>query len=1062
MCRCSCHSHQYSEKFVHCPGFSYFTLVKYLLYHIVLLTLSMPLAMAQDYPYIQLTTAQGLPSNYVYGVTEDFEGNIWAYTEAGIAKYDGYTFRTFTVKDGLPGNDVVYAQTGPQGRVWLQIYNNRPAYIWHDSIFTLFERIGFLTTYKGQTSVEDGTYALRTKGKALTEITTNIPGKVLKLFPSEFIHSHSEKFSPRALSTFNSASYHTFISRDSVHYYRIQDIRCLNEDIWVLPKAQNGATFIWKNQAGVWRWKKIGKVDLNKTSTISRSAILDERYVLFMHNLHKGFVLDRKADSFHYFDLNDFGINPKTHTAITSMADYFWLSTDDGAAAFYFNGTLKEVVRLSSLCENNLLNRTYKDRMGNIWIGTLEAGLFFIPYAYTRSRKLLMPRRNKVRFEQLIPWGKGEVMGITAHAGVYAISSNDIKELVKPNPKLLFRSAQKVGQELWVSSNLEAFRLQPGKKNWHKIPLQFKQGPGQKLFFYRNNAKYLEKYAGTPWAFNIVASTYVASKATFFGLASFHSFLKYDLKKQQVAYVNQDLRGNKCMYYDSSREVLLLGNWDGIVQWDEKKTQPYLKKYPQLKNITALYGTPDRLWIGTEGNGLFCYHYKKDSLQLVVDFPNVLQIHPGFGRSILVAGSGGVLVVDGVSGGVLHHFTRLDGLPANETQDVVQLDSSSLLIALPVGLYPMKLDFPALPLPDRSALKITAFSANDQLLGTTDWAKTLPHNRNNIRFNFHLQDIASRGHITYATRLEPLETEWHTQTDRSIQYPGLQRGSYRFHLKATNHYGKTVELEPFAFSIRPAWWETFWFRGLIWIVALSLFYFFIRLRLQRERAKLQKEKALNKQMAALELGALRAQMNPHFVFNALGAIQYYIQTHETEVADEYLTKFAMLMRKYLESSREQIIPLEREVSLLEYYTELEMMRFEGVFKTQIKLSDAIRQQNCYVPSMLIQPFVENAINHGLCERRDGQGLLRILFDGDEEHLLCTIEDNGIGRQNARKRSHKTHSSQAMRIVDEKVETLRLSGQAFIKVQVSDLQPECTDFPGTRVIIDINIPDDENH
>jgi LytS/YehU family sensor histidine kinase len=213
-------------------------------------------------------------------------------------------------------------------------------------------------------------------------------------------------------------------------------------------------------------------------------------------------------------------------------------------------------------------------------------------------------------------------------------------------------------------------------------------------------------------------------------------------------------------------------------------------------------------------------------------------------------------------------------------------------------------------------------------------------------------------------------------------------------------------------------------------------------------------------MANLELSALKAQMNPHFVFNALGAIQYFIQTNEVDAADDYLTRFALLMRKYLDSSKEKMISLKEEIELLTIYTDLEQLRFEDLFDVTIRVDEDISTEDRFIPSMLIQPFIENAVNHGLNERRDGKGQLDILFSQKEEMLICEIKDNGIGHKAAKKRKRKTHKSRGMSIIKDKIETLKTIGLADISISIKELNPEDADFPGTHVIIKIKDLEDE--
>ncbi|MEZ4987463.1 MAG: histidine kinase [Saprospiraceae bacterium] len=982
--------------------------MKHLLLHIALLGCCLSCAWAQDYPYIQFTTADGLPTNYVYGVIEDLQGNIWAYTENGLAKYDGYSFQTLTVKDGLPGNDIVCAHADAQGRIWMQIYANRPAYLQHGRIFTPLDKPGVLSLNKGNIRIGYTNFFLQTDSENFIDTLLSVSYELIQFIPEAFTYQYSIARAGKSIRELEQYPLLPILTSDSLHYYKT-DIRIIDERACILPTNNHEVQLLWKNHSEQWKQASIGQTDFLLPPAAFSAHALSDRYILVVKNLQQGIILDRATDSLTFLNFADLGVHPDVHHSVTVMKDYFWLSTDDGSVAFYYNGQMKEVIRITELSEKYLLHRTYKDRSGNWWIGSQEGGLFLVPFAHARTQKLLSPKHTDIHFEQLIPWDNQRVFGISAHAGVFEITPQGMQEWVSPNMKLRFRSALRYGDELWVSCNVDAFKLKRTATGWYKDKSSISTSITDSIEMFNNGHFYtLPNYpTSVPLGYNIIASALDESSSFFWGMASSHTFFKYDFIKRRIAYIHTALRNTQCLYYDEVRQVLLTGKWNGLYTWDEHQVKPFLAEHPTLKNITALYGTSTTLWIGTEGNGLFRYNYQQDSLYKVTEFGAIRNIRTGWNEQILVAGANGVLVIDGSNAAILHHLTTLDGLASNEIEDVALWDEDNILVAAPDGVYKINLRHAELPPLGDASLQITSFGVNNLLWDTSSWMKPLPHHQNNIRFNFHLQHIASRGQITYQTRLEPLEREWHSQNDRSIQYSGLQPGRYQFHLGATDLYGRTVTLRPFAFSIQPAWWQTVWFRALISLLFVTTLFYFTHRKLQQERYQLQQEKALNKRMAELELNALRAQMNPHFVFNALGAIQYYIQTHEVETADEYLTKFAALMRKYLESSREQLIPLEQELTLLQHYTDLEMMRFEGVFRTHIQASKAVKQKNAYIPSMLIQPFVENAINHGLCERRDSKGQLSIIFDTHGTNLRCVIEDNGIGRKNAGKRLQKT-------------------------------------------------------
>lgn len=231
--------------------------------------------------------------------------------------------------------------------------------------------------------------------------------------------------------------------------------------------------------------------------------------------------------------------------------------------------------------------------------------------------------------------------------------------------------------------------------------------------------------------------------------------------------------------------------------------------------------------------------------------------------------------------------------------------------------------------------------------------------------------------------------------------------------------------------------------------------------------KRQETELLRLQATKLQLKALRAQMNPHFMYNALNSIQNFITSREIAPAAKYLAKFAQLMRRSLDYSDMEIISLEKEIEFLEEYLYInEKLRFEDQLRYEIIIDEEIEEDILGVPTMIIQPYVENAIEHGL--RGKKSGLIKVLFFlYDEDTILCRVEDNGVGRKKARERQlkdpqFKNHRSRGTNITEKRLEVLHRSGnedQQFIEI-IDLVDEETKAAKGTRV--EIKIPVMEIH
>jgi tetratricopeptide (TPR) repeat protein len=215
---------------------------------------------------------------------------------------------------------------------------------------------------------------------------------------------------------------------------------------------------------------------------------------------------------------------------------------------------------------------------------------------------------------------------------------------------------------------------------------------------------------------------------------------------------------------------------------------------------------------------------------------------------------------------------------------------------------------------------------------------------------------------------------------------------------------------------------------------------------------------MNRKISEITQANLRQQMNPHFIFNTLNSIQYYMYQHDKLATNNYLTKFSSLMRKVLDNSQHTSVPLADELSALNLYLELESIRFKGKFDYKINIDEEIDPLMYKVPTMLIQPYVENSIRHGLIPGED-KGSVSIDLKLKEDHILCTIEDNGIGREAAKERnnlSNGNHNSLGTQIAKSRLDLVNELYGTNLKTIYTDLKNETGESTGTRVEIQIPI------
>jgi LytS/YehU family sensor histidine kinase len=250
--------------------------------------------------------------------------------------------------------------------------------------------------------------------------------------------------------------------------------------------------------------------------------------------------------------------------------------------------------------------------------------------------------------------------------------------------------------------------------------------------------------------------------------------------------------------------------------------------------------------------------------------------------------------------------------------------------------------------------------------------------------------------------------------------------------------------------------EETWFKGLLLHVALVFIYLFYRFTVFQIRKEEQLRAEFERRLSDIEMNALRSQMNPHFIFNCLNSIDYYILKNETERASNYLNRFSRLIRLILQNSRVNYVSLKDELEALKLYIEMEVLRFQQRFFYEIKVEKGLELREIEIPPMLLQPYVENAIWHGLLHKKEC-GHLEVHLSRRAGNLFCVIEDNGIGREMARALRSKTatrRKSMGMRITEDRISIINRLYKTRSSIRVIDKKNWQGLPAGTRVELTI--------
>lgn len=440
------------------------------------------------------------------------------------------------------------------------------------------------------------------------------------------------------------------------------------------------------------------------------------------------------------------------------------------------------------------------------------------------------------------------------------------------------------------------------------------------------------------------------------------------------------------------------------------------------------------------------------SPQFITSFPpnisiNAIEVD---GDELILATSEGLIFYN-IKTKNEYRLTEVDGLGSKQLFDVVKADSH-FWVASSNGLQKIPINWRSKAV--NPILLIKKIKHQDNILNP---ASTTLHlsSLKTLELFADVISLYAQGQYKIGWKIDNQEWEWLPEGQRYLRLGNITPQNASLSLIAVDYKGNRSKVINYQLLVVPPYWQSGWFILLIVLssVLIVSFIFFRNLKQLRIRQHTQLERMqLEGHLVQSQLTALKAQMNPHFIFNALNSIYELIMFNETKEAAAYLNKFSSLLRKVLENSDKEAITLIEECEWLRLYLNLEKLRFGEDFHFSIQTSDITDLYSHSMPTMLLQPFVENSIKHGLLHK-PGYKTLKIIFYEENEHLVCTIQDNGIGREKAaalQKNRTKRHHSFATGAIQQRIEMLNRSKRFNIQLQIHDLKDDELNALGTKI------------
>ncbi len=742
-------------------------------------------------------------------------------------------------------------------------------------------------------------------------------------------------------------------------------------------------------------------------------------YFLLGYADNKIWAFSRMENVFYMFDGDSLRKNPSQNlhkalenrkiTALKELTDgNLWILTYSGAMRYNMRKDEAQV-----FFEEQAFSDCLIDRAGNYWFSTLQAGIFRVidlDYLIWNSQnanivedKLTnLATDGKTVFFSTI---KGQIFGVDAKNStlklLYAGEQADIESFD-------FDTAQNI---LYFNTKNKGFCLSNEKVS--KIP------------------------------FRIEATKSIAYSAPYYFLGTSQGLFVYDGKETKVS--NTWLRQ---LIWNADKQRLYAASNRGL-QIFERRQNLWRCIDTILENSQILCIDDDRqnhtMYMLAFDGKIYALN-EKNELKKISQIPENAQAQKLklYKNSIYIASNKGVYIYN-LQDKQLAIFNHLSGLVSDNVQDLLLLNDD-LWLATGKGLQKVPLQKKHTPPLAKIYLK-TAYHENILL----DYGQELTLLPEASAYSSHQQ-------FEYAYRINAHEWVKLPASIEQIKLQNLPVGDLHIELKIIDHSGKdsenTISIRGL---VRPPFWKTWWF-----FLALSALNVFVLLAIFRKRIEILKAAQAKKiahlmlenELRAAQQAALKAYMNPHFIFNVLNSIKGYIYENDKKNAILYLGRFSELTRKVLEQSNLSYIKLEEEITFLKIYIELEAMLLEDDFSHEIHIDSDLDKNNIKIPSLLVQPFVENAFKHGL-KNKMGKNMLKIHFKIENKHLLVEIIDNGIGREAAQKnKSPNAHTSFAMSALSKRIELLNHEAPEMIGLQIVDIFDEMGQAAGTKVILKV--------
>lgn len=961
-------------------------------------------AFAQQMSFTALGSSLNLPSEETYNILQDSRGYIWVCTENGLCRYNGNTVKVYDKRNGLPENAVYFISEDKHGVIHLLTSQNRIMRIENDilreepfskkfSDYLLLAGVNLNVTYLLYID-EKGDYNLSTQSTSykidhITHAITNV----------------SEEYRHRS-----TANYIIVYGNGENHLIKNTDLKSL---------------YFEASDYDV-------QLDLVHGGQTKRIVIPFKRYQYPDWRLKLGPTLN-------------------------------------GYTFFYLHNML---IRLDEHMNYEVYNMPgailslYCDKQNGIWVGMYQIGMRY--YSNAADMRFFRPGLGNYSVTGIAEDREGGIWCSTLEKSVFYCSNKYVVDYSNINGlKKVCSLLKNVDDNIFMATETDNFlvmnndRIRYIKTGFHKN-VDMTDVIRYNGSWYFSSKGYLAMADDSFRMKRFVLTDKIKGNVCTFRMDTCGGRL-YTISPVSVMVVQNDSLHEKAIFKNIKPRIILcydkstiyVGCNNGLYIYN-----PVNEALIKVKGISAqvtgiIKSANGKVWITTKA-GLYVL---KDSVLTKIRFHKNIKsdifvdVAEDKNGTLWIALNNQLLKVRDLGDSLsAERFNLSNGLLSDNIKRVA-VSNGNVFVSTTNGLcsLPVDKDFQNSCIPP---VYINSVIAGGREINFKAGRLVFPYHENtlDVRFDALTYKRGQDGILLY--RLSGQGDSLKVSMSNELHFENLPPDEYTLTAYAVNNDGlKSIAPAMLSFVIEKPFWQTFWFISMCVILFFTILFFSVKKVIQNIKQKEQEKTRMNKLISESQLSALQAQMNPHFIFNAINSIQNYILKKEDKEAYDYLAKFSKLIRIVLNNSRESTLPLHRELETLKLYIELEKLRFKDSFEFRLSVAEDVDEQEIYIPAMLIQPYVENAIWHGLMNLDDDRvRILKLSFSIENDLLKIVVEDNGIGRERSYAyKKESVHNPVAMKLTEQRLKMIsRIRDYEGIMVTIIDVYDKEGKPAGTKV------------